>query len=101
MASVRYWLWRFDRPDDPVGLTDFWGKSESKAVADLQSANDPTVGLINGASDVELAVDSYFPSTIATVLPELKGRTIHAGGRCRVFLDDHVQFIKDPRTPLQ
>ena len=100
--GVRYWLWRFDRPDDPVGLTDFWGKSESKAVADLVQAapTDATLGIINGASDVELAVDSYFPSTIATVAPELKGRTIHAGGRCRVFLDDHVQFIKDTRTPL-
>jgi prepilin-type N-terminal cleavage/methylation domain-containing protein len=23
----RYWAWRFDRPDDPVGLEDFWGKT--------------------------------------------------------------------------
>ena len=100
--SVRYWLWRFDRPDNPVGQEDFWGKSESQAVSDLitASATDATLGLINGASDVELAVDPYFPSTIPTVPPELKGRTIHAGGRCRVFLDDHVQFIKDVRTPL-
>ncbi len=43
--SVRYWLWRFDRPDDPVGLEDFWGKTESQSVSDLQSANDPTVWL--------------------------------------------------------
>ena len=98
-ASVRYWLWRFDRPDDPVGLEDFWGKTEAQAVIDLQMANDPTVGLVNGPAEVELAVDSYFPNTISTVLPELKGRTIHAGGRCRVFFDGHVQFIKDPRTP--
>ena len=98
--SVRYWLWRFDRPDDPVGQEDFWGKSESQAVSDLQSTNDPTVGPVNGPTDVELVVDPYFPNTIATVDPALKGRTIHAGGRCRVFLDDHVQFIKDVRTPL-
>jgi hypothetical protein len=26
-----------------------------------------------------------------------KGRTIHTGGRCRGFPDDHVQFIKDSR----
>jgi prepilin-type N-terminal cleavage/methylation domain-containing protein len=26
---------------------------------------------------------------------------IHAGGRCRVFLDGHTQFIKDVRTPSQ
>lgn len=96
----RYWLWRFDRPDDPVSLEDFWGKTTSQAVTDLQTTNDPTVGVINGATDVELAVDPYYPGTIPTVLPELKGRTVHAGGRCRVFLDDHVQFIKDTRTPL-
>jgi hypothetical protein len=29
-----------------------------------------------------------------------KGRTIHAGGRCRGFLDDHVQFIKDSQMPM-
>ena len=98
--SVRYWLWRFDRPDDPVGQEDFWGKTEAQSVADLQAANDPTVGPISGAVDVELAVDPYFPSTIPTVDAALKGRTIHAGGRCRVFLDGHVQFIKDSRTPF-
>ena len=96
----RYWLWRFDRPDDPVGLEDFWGKTETKAISDLQSTNDATIGLINGASDVELAVDPYFPNTIPTVGSNLKGFTIHPGGRCRIFLDGHVQFIKDARTPL-
>ena len=100
--NVRYWLWRFDRPDDPVGQEDFWGKTDARAVADLVVAaiTDATLGTVNGASDVELAVDPYFPATIPTVPPELKGRTIHAGGRCRVFLDNHVQFIKDARTPL-
>jgi prepilin-type N-terminal cleavage/methylation domain-containing protein len=98
---VRYWAWRFDRPDDPVGLEDFWGKSESQAVSDLASTNDPTVGLISGASDVELLVDSYFPNTVPSVPTGFSGRTIHAGGRCRVFLEGHVQFIKDARTPLQ
>jgi prepilin-type N-terminal cleavage/methylation domain-containing protein len=98
--NVRYWLWRFDRPDNPVGLEDFWGKTEAQAVSDLQSTNDPTIGPINGVSDVELAVDPYYPNTIATVDPTLLGRTIHAGGRCRVFLDGHVQFITDKRTPL-
>ena len=97
---VRYWLWRFDRPDDPVGLEDFWGKTEAQSISDLQAANDPTVGPISGAADVELAVDPYFPKMIPTVPPELKGRTIHVGGRCRVFLDGHVQFIRDSRTPL-
>ena len=98
----RYWAWRFDRPDNPVGQEDFWGKSQTQAVADLitASATDATLGTINGVSDIELAVDPYFPKTIPSVAPELKGRTIHAGGRCRVFLDGHTQFIKDTRTPL-
>jgi prepilin-type N-terminal cleavage/methylation domain-containing protein len=98
----RYWAWRFDRTNDmsdPTMLEDFWGKSQSQAVSDLQAANDATVGPINGPVDVELAVDPYYPKTIPSVDPALKGRTIHAGGRCRVFLDDHTQFIKDSRTP--
>ena len=98
-----YWTWRFDRIDDmsaPIMIEDFWGKSQSQAVSDLQAANDPLVGPISGATDVELAVDPYFPNTTPSVAPELKGHTIHAGGRCRVFLDGHVQFIKDTRTPL-
>ena len=102
VPAVRYWLWRFDRIDDlssSIMLSDFWGKTEAQAVADLKSANDPTVGNITGPSDVELAVDPYFPKTIATVLPELSGRTIHPGGRNRVFLDGHVQYLKDVRTP--
>lgn len=95
----RYWAWRFDSPDDPVGLEDFWGKTESQAVSDLQFANDPAVGLITGASDVELVVDSYFPNTVPTVPAGFSGRTIHAGGRCRVYLDGHTQFLRDARTP--
>jgi len=96
----RYWAWRFDRPDDPVGLEDFWGKLESAAISDLQSTNDPTVGIINGASDVELVVDPYFPNTVPTAPAGFSGRTIHRGGRCRVFLDGHTQFLRDARTPL-
>jgi len=97
----RYWAWRFDRPDNPVGLEDFWGKFESRAVSDLQSTNDPTVGPISGAVDVELVVDPYYPKTVPTVPAGFSGRTIHAGGRCRVYLDGHTQFLIDPRTPLQ
>ena len=95
-----YWLWRFDRPDDPVNLEDFWGKSTSQAVTDLQSANDPTIGPISGAVDVELVVDPYFPNTIPSVDPALRGRTVHAGGRNRLMLDGHAYFLKDVRTPL-
>ena len=98
---VRYWLWRFDRPDDPVGLEDFWGKTAAQAVSDLQSTNDPTIGFIIGPSAVELTVDSYFPKTVPTVPAGMSGRTIHAGGRNRVFMDGHTGFTKDVRTPLQ
>jgi prepilin-type N-terminal cleavage/methylation domain-containing protein/prepilin-type processing-associated H-X9-DG protein len=100
---TRYWLWRFDRTNDmsaPTMLEDFWNKTATRAVSDLAAANDPTVGHIAGPSDVELAVDPYFPKTIPSVTPVLLGRTIHPGGRNRVFLDGHVQFIRDARTPL-
>ena len=99
----RYWAWRFDRTNDMSNtnmLEDFWTKTESQAVLDLRTANDPTVGVITGPADVELVVDPYFPKTVPTVDPALKGRTIHAGGRCRVYLDGHTQFITDTRTPL-
>ena len=95
----RYWDWRFDRPDDPVGLEDFWGKSAAQAVSDLASTNDPTIGIINGPSDVEMLVDPYYPNTVPTVPAGFSGYTIHAGGRCRTFLDGHTQFIRDKRPP--
>jgi prepilin-type N-terminal cleavage/methylation domain-containing protein len=106
-AICRYWAWRFDRIDDlgaATMLEDFWTKSATQAIADLQTANDPTVGPIHGPADVELVVDPYFPNTptgATTVDPALKGRTIHGGGRCRAFLDGHVQYLRDARTPLQ
>ena len=81
-------------------MEDFWNKTASRAVSDLAAANDPAVGPVAGPSEVEMAVDPYFPKTIPTVAPMLLGRTIHAGGRNRVFLDGHVQFIRDARTPL-
>ncbi len=96
----RYWAWRFDRPDEPVSLEDFWTKTQVQAIADLQAANDPLVGQISGACDVELVVDPYFPSTVPSVAPDLKGHTIHPGGRNRMMLDGHAQYVKDKRTPL-
>jgi prepilin-type N-terminal cleavage/methylation domain-containing protein len=44
-AIGTYWFWRFDRPDDPVPLEDFWGKNCNQAVSVLQTTNDPTVVL--------------------------------------------------------
>jgi prepilin-type N-terminal cleavage/methylation domain-containing protein len=93
-----YWLWRFDRPDDPVPLDNLWGKNESQAVSDLQDAKNPQAGYPDGVADVEIAVDPYFPRTIPSVAPELKGRSVHFGGRNRLFLDTHVKWLRDART---
>jgi prepilin-type N-terminal cleavage/methylation domain-containing protein len=97
-AATYYWLWRFDRPDDPVPLDDLWGKTELQAVADLQAAQNPQVGYPDGPADVELAVDPYFPGTIPTVPENLRGRAVHFGGRNRLFLDSHVKYLRDIRT---
>lgn len=47
--------------DSATMQEDFWGKSQSQAVADLiaASATDATLGVINGPVDVELVVDPY------------------------------------------
>jgi prepilin-type N-terminal cleavage/methylation domain-containing protein/prepilin-type processing-associated H-X9-DG protein len=98
-VAVRYWMWRFDRLDDPVTLDNFWGRTEADCVTSLRAANHPQAGRPGGASDVELTVDVYFPNTIPTVSPELRGRTAHPGGRNRLMLDGHVDFTRDARTP--
>lgn len=97
-GKSRYWMWRFDRPSDPVGIEEFWGKSAEQAVEDLIIANDPLLGKITGISEVELLVDPYFPKTIPSVLAELKGKAAHAGGRNRLFLDFHAKWMRDIRT---
>ena len=75
----------------------FWGKSAAQCVSDLHEANNPTVGLPGGPTDVELAVDPYFPNTIVAVPPELRGRAAHSKGRNRLFLDNHAEFSRDSR----
>lgn len=94
---VTYWLWRFDRPDDPVPLDDFWGKTPQQCLSDLLQANNPTVGQPGGLSDVEMAVDPYFPGTIPAVPADLKGRAVHSKGRNRLYLDNHAEFVRDSR----
>lgn len=92
-----YWLWRFDRVTDPVPLDNFWGKTTESALTDLRAANNPTVGQPASFSDVELAVDVYFPSTIPSVAPALSGRAAHPGGRNRLMLDFSASFTRDSR----
>ena len=96
--ATNYWLWRFDQVTEPVPLDNFWGKSVERAVRDLRAADNPVTGRPDGPSDVELVVDPYFPRTIPSVAPELSGRSAHLGGRNRLFLDNHVRYLKDART---
>lgn len=107
---VRYWLWRFDRgckmtppynniePCDPIPLDDIWGKSDQQAVDDVRAANNPQAGSPNSVSELEIAVDPYFPKTIKSVDASLKGKSVHMGGRNRLFLDSHVKYLRDIRT---
>lgn len=96
--GVTYWFWRFDQITDPVPRDNFWGKSPDTALWDLQAENNPFIGYPEGISDIELAVDPYFPRTTATVPDGLKGKTVHTGGRNRLFLDTHAKWMRDPRT---
>jgi len=97
-AVVTYWLWRFDRTDDPIPLDEFWGKTTRRCFDDLrQVTNNATIGQPGGPAEVELAVDPYFPGTIGTVSAELKGRAPHRKGRNRLYLDMHARFERDAR----
>jgi prepilin-type N-terminal cleavage/methylation domain-containing protein/prepilin-type processing-associated H-X9-DG protein len=96
--QTTYWLWRFDRPDDPIPLDNLWGKTDQQAVEDLVAANNPQAGKPDGVADVEIAVDPYFPKSIPTTPPEVRGKAVHAGGRNRLFLDGHAKWLRDIRT---
>jgi prepilin-type N-terminal cleavage/methylation domain-containing protein/prepilin-type processing-associated H-X9-DG protein len=97
-TSSNYWLWRFDHTDEPVPLDNLWGKTDAQSVSDLRAAANPQVGTPEGPADVELAVDPYFPRTISTTAPALRGKAVHMGGRNRLFLDGHVKYLRDIRT---
>lgn len=93
----RYWMWRFDQISDPIPQDNLWGKTPEQAVLDLQAANNPQVGFPSGVSEIEIAVDPYFPNTIPSVPEEQKGLSVHFGGRNRLFMDSHAKFLKDRR----
>jgi type II secretory pathway pseudopilin PulG len=95
--AASYWMWRFDRTDEPVPLDNFWGKSPEQSLQDLRAANHPVLGVPNGLSEVEFAVDVYFPATVPAVPEPLKGRAAHRGGKNRLFLDWHIEFQRDSR----
>ncbi len=92
-----YWLWRFDRTNEPVPPDNFWNKTVEQSVADLRAANNPTAGQPNGPAEVELAVDVYFPATIPSVDPALGGRAAHPRGRNRLMLDQSAAWFRDAR----
>ncbi len=109
---TRYWMWRFDRngdPSNPLLLKECWGKSDLQCVDDVhqyvQIQKDPatqkpdnSVDDATGVADLEIAVDPYFPDTIAAVPANLKGKSAHSGGRNRLMLDGHAKFFRDYRT---
>jgi prepilin-type N-terminal cleavage/methylation domain-containing protein/prepilin-type processing-associated H-X9-DG protein len=95
---AQYWLWRFDHIDTDIPIDNFWGKSAEQCLADLKAANNPQAGNPTGMEEVELAVDPYFPKTIAALPDTIKGRAVHPNGRNRLFLDGHVTFLRDART---
>ncbi len=95
--AVRYWMWRFDRVDEPVALDNFWGKQRDGVLADLLAAKNPVVGTPGGPSEIEFVVDVYFPAAAPGVDEPLKGWAAHSKGRNRLWLDGHVAWFRDPR----
>ncbi len=95
-----YWLWRFDRTNEPVVLDNFWNKTSERALQELRAANNPTAGAPLGFAEVELVTDVYFPATIPTVSPPLAGRAAHARGRNRLMLDMSAEFWRDSRLTV-
>jgi prepilin-type processing-associated H-X9-DG protein len=96
-VAVSYWMWRFDRTNDPISLDNFWGKTTGESVLDLEKAANPFLPGPHRPDTVELLVDVYFPGTVASVAEELRGRAAHRGGVNRLFLDSHVEFVRDRR----
>ncbi len=96
-SKVNYWLWRFDRTDDPVPLDNFWNKKAEQCLADLREASNPTAGKPTSPTEVELAVDPYFPNTIASLPTEIRGQATHPKGRNILFLDTRAAFLRDVR----
>ena len=105
--TTRYWMWRFDRNEQPFKPTDCWGKSTQTCISDIDTYNTPVVQektidppVPQSEAELELAVDPYIPNTAAAgaTPANLKGAAIHMGGRNRAFFDGHVKYLRDVRT---
>lgn len=95
--QVSYWMWRFDRADDPVPPDNFWAKTRAQAVSDLAAANNPMVGAVSSPAEVEFVTDVYFPATAPGVEETLAGRAPHPRGRNRLYLDGRAAWWRDAR----
>ncbi len=96
-GRVSYWMWRFDRADEPVPLDNFWAKTRAQAVSDLAAANNPLVGTVSSPVEVEFVTDVYFPATAPGVEETVAGRAPHPRGRNRLYLDGHAAWWRDTR----
>ena len=112
---ARYWMWRFDRPtttQECATLTpatpctdEWWGDTDDVAIAGQHAAwvaAGETIkaypsGDATGESDAELATDPYFPDTVPSLPANVKGLSVHMGGRNRLYLDGHVLWQRDVR----
>ena len=95
---TRYWLWRFDKADaETIEDDNFWGKPMEQILPDLRKANNPVIGQPYSTSEVELAVDPYFPGDKAALPAEIRGLAAHPRGMNRLMLDSHVEFKRDNR----
>jgi type II secretory pathway pseudopilin PulG len=95
--EVTYWMWRFDRVDDPVPADNFWGRIVDEALAGWLTSGNPLVVPGGGLSEVELVVDPYFPSTIPAIPESVRGRAAHPGVRNRLWMDGHADRLRDRR----
>ncbi len=96
-AEVTYWMWRFDRIDDPVPADNFWGRTVEESLAGWLTSGNPLVVSGGGLSEVELVVDPYFPATITSIPEPVRGRAAHPGFRNRLQMDGHADRVRDRR----
>lgn len=96
-VEVTYWMWRFDRPDDPVPADNFWGRTVQESLVGWLISGNPLVVPGGGLSELELVVDPYFPATIPAIPEPVRGRAAHPGFRNRLLMDGHADRVRDRR----
>ena len=96
-TEVTYWMWRFDRMDDPVPVDNFWGRTVDESLAGWWLSGNPLAVAGGGLSEVELVVDPYFPATIPAIPEAVRGRAAHPGFRNRLLMDGHADRLRDRR----